>query len=191
MKTSTRRVITLSLLGASTFALAACEPEEKVDATITTSAEACVAEGGDVATCEKDFAAALAIHQETAPRYDALAVCEEEHGAGNCEEKAHAAASGGSSFMPFFMGYMMGNILSNNGNTVGARVTPKPLYSVAAGGYSSADGAIQSKVLGGKASVGVSAFKAPPSTVSLPPMTKATVASRGGFSTARGVSSGG
>jgi len=193
MRTTSRRVVTLSLLGASTFALMGCEPEEKVETTTYTSVESCVAAGTDTATCEKDFAAALAVHKDTAPRYDALAVCEEEHGVGQCEESAHAASSSGSSFMPFFMGYMVGNMLSNN--TAGAAatraVTPKPLYAVAGGGYASADGSLRASALSGKGTVGASAFKAPTATSTLAPMSKATVSSRGGFSTSRGVSMGG
>jgi uncharacterized protein YgiB involved in biofilm formation len=188
-----RRVVTLSLLGASTFALMACQPEDKVETTTYSSVDSCIAAGTDAATCEKDFAAALAVHQETAPRYDALAVCEEEHGVGQCEETAHAASSTGSAFMPFFMGYMMGNMLSNNSSGVATTraMAPKPLYSVAGGGYASADGALRTSALSGKGTVGVSSFKAPAATATLAPMSRATVSSRGGFSTARGVSAGG
>lgn len=190
MKLSVRRVVTLSLMGASSFALMACQHDEEADATVHRDVAACIAGGGDKAGCEADYALALTTHEETAPRYDALAVCEEEHGVGQCEEGTHAGSATGSSFMPIFVGYMIGSMMARNA-TAATRLAPKPLYGVASGGYASADGAVRTNGLSGGGKIGASAFAKPPSTVTMAPMTKAMVAARGGFSTVRGVSAGG
>lgn len=190
MKHSVRRVVTISLMGASSFALMACQHDEEADAEVHRDVAACIAGGGERTECETDYGQALSIHQETAPRYDALAVCEAEHGTGQCEEGAHAGSATGSSFMPLFVGYMVGSMIARNG-VAPTQLTPKPLYGVAAGGYASADGAVRTNGLSGAGKIGASAFAKPPSTVTMAPMTKAMVAARGGFSTVRGVSAGG
>ena len=190
MNLSERRVVTLSLMGASSFALMACQPEEKADAEVHRDVAACIAGGGERTACEADYALAITTHQETAPSYDELAVCEEEHGVGQCEEGAHAGSPTGSAFMPIFIGYMVGSMMARNA-VVPTKLAPKPLYGVAAGGYASADGAVRTNGLSGTAKIGASAFAKPPSTMTMAPMTKAMVAARGGFSTGRGVSTSG
>lgn len=185
-----RRVVTLSVMGASSFALMACQPEEKVDAKVHRDVAACIAGGGDRTDCQAEYALAHSTHQETAPRYDALAVCEEQHGIGQCEEGVHSGSSTGTSFMPIFIGYMVGSMMARNA-VAPTPLAPKPLYGVAAGGYASADGAVRTSGLSGTAKIGASAFAKPPSTLTMAPMTKATIAARGGFSTRSNVSTGG
>lgn len=194
MKKSTKlRPLTIGLIGMSAFALAACK-EETAEVSVWradqgTSCEAST--GATTAECETMIADAKAQHQEAAPRYDALAVCEEQHGAGNCESQAAPSGGGGSIFMPILMGYMMGKMMSGGfGGGAGAAAS-KPLYPTAGGQMSTADGGAKFNAGQNRASVPTKAFAASPSTVGKPPMSAAQVRSSGGFGErAQGGSSG-
>lgn len=90
--------------------------------------------------CINDWREAQAEHEKSAPRYSSLAQCEAEFGDGNCgapgQSSGTVASSGGSDsniFMPVLMGYMLGNMMSNNGG--GYR--SGPVYSDRSGGYRS------------------------------------------------------
>ena len=102
--------------------------------------------------CERSFEQALAEHAVLAPRYDELALCEEQHGEGACAPVEAAGgvpasptteeatqAGGRASFMPFFMGYMIGNTLSSNrpGGYAG-----RPVYRDAQGQFFTSEGAV-------------------------------------------------
>lgn len=181
-----RRLASVSLLGLSTFGLAACQ-EERVDARTFPSEEACVAGAGGpgasftVEECRTAFLAAREEHLESAPRYDAMAVCESQHGEDMCVEEA---GGGGSIIVPLMMGYMMGQMMSQN-------AAGKALYPAAAGGFTTADGRTQVGAVGATARVAPAALTRAAPTIGKPPMTQATVAQRGGFgassTAARGV----
>jgi uncharacterized protein YgiB involved in biofilm formation len=193
-----------SLLGLSTFALAACE--EPVDLTFFSSVEQCreaAAESDEFSAgdCDRSFEQAMAEHATLAPRYDELALCEEQHGDGACApaevaggavagpEAGEAAQSGGSVFMPFFMGYMMGNMLSSNrpGGYAG-----RALYSDTKGQLFTTEGRqLGFSGTGSKVRGYPSQLHAPNLTKIAAPMTRATVTARGGFGAARAVSLGG
>jgi uncharacterized protein YgiB involved in biofilm formation len=193
---TSRRLASVSLLGLSAFGLAACQ-EERIDARTFTSEEACVAGAGGpgasftVDDCRTAFLAAREEHLASAPRYDAMAVCESQHGEDMCVEEP---GGGGSIIVPIMMGYMMGQMLSQNAAQATAG---KALYPVAAGGFTTADGRTQVGTVGATARVAPAALTKAAPTIGKPPMTQATVAQRGGFgasSTAArvvGVSSGG
>lgn len=90
--------------------------------------------------CVNDWREAQVEHEKSAPRYSSLAQCEAEFGDGNCgapgQSGGTVASSGGSDggiFMPMMMGYMLGNMMSNNGG--GYR--SGPVYSDRSGGYRS------------------------------------------------------
>jgi uncharacterized protein YgiB involved in biofilm formation len=190
-----------ALVGVSAFALAGCE--EQADLSFFQSAEQCraaAANGSEFATagfsaadCEAAFETAIEEHAVLAPRYDELALCEEQHGEGACgtpEEAGGAVeeASRGPVFMPFFMGYMMGSMLSGNRSAVLGR----PLYADTKGGLYSSTG--QRMGFAGPGSV----VKTSPSVLRPPanpriaaPMTRSVVTARGGFGAARAVSFGG
>jgi uncharacterized protein YgiB involved in biofilm formation len=189
---TSRRLASVSLLGLSAFGLAACQ-EERIDARTFTSEEACVAGAGGpgasftVEDCRMAFLAAREEHLESAPRYDAMAVCESQHGEDMCVEDSGGS---GSIIVPLMMGYMMGQMMSQN-------AAGKALYPAAAGGFTTADGRTQVGAVGATARVAPAALTKAAPTIGKPPMTQATVAQRGGFgasSTAArgvGVSSGG
>lgn len=178
--TPRRRILTLSAMGVSAFALMGCQ-EEQMDALVITNPDACIAAGGDAAACEQSYQDALAQHEQTVPRYDAREVCEEVHG----EDACVTSSSGGSSFVPIMMGYMMGR------SSGASAYQSKALYPIKGGGYAPADGAARFNALNGTSRVGVSSFRAPQTTFGMPPMTKATVSSRGGFGGSIGGRAGG
>ena len=169
------RHVTAALLGAAAFALAACE-DDSVDTVVVTDPAACAAMGQfSQAECEEGYAEAKAQNDATAPRYDAMAVCEEEHGAGNCQPEV--TSSGTSVFMPILMGYMMGRMMGGFG--------AKPLYPTPGGGAATADGRTQFNRMNGVGKVAPASYQPAPNTKNMAPMSKAQVQSRGGFGASR------
>lgn len=176
----TRRVASVSLIGLAAFGLAACQ-EERIEARTFPSEEACVAGASGpgaaftVEDCHTAFLAAREEHLESAPRYDAMAVCESQHGEDMCVEES---GGGGSIIVPLMMGYMMGQIMSQNAAQAAAG---KALYPVATGGFTTADGRTQVGTVGTTARVAPGAMAKAAPTIGKPPMTQASVAQRGGF----------
>lgn len=197
------RCVQAALIGSTAFALAGCE--EPVDLTFFQNVDACRAEAEtssefSVADCVTAFEQAQAEHAVLAPRYDELALCEEQHGEGACgrpeeaggapdaEEAGEVAQAGGPSFMPFFMGYMIGNLMSGNSRAVHAR----PLYADTRGNWFSTTGnRMPFKGNGTKVQANPSALRTPSLSRVAAPMTRATVTARGGFGAARSASFGG
>jgi len=196
-----------ALLGVSAFALAACD--EPVDLTFFSDVDQCTeaaAESSEFSAgdCDRAFEQAMAEHAVLAPRYDELALCEEQHGAEACAPvevaggvpggevagpEAAATQASGSVFMPLFMGYMIGNAL---GRSSAGGYAGRPIYTDAKGGLFSSDGRQMgfagpgSTVRGTPAAVRAPALRAPAA-----PMTRATISARGGFGAARTASFGG
>lgn len=202
------RAVRATLLGATAFALAACE--EPVDLTFFADAEQCKAAAAESpefseGDCERSFEQAMTEHAVLAPRYDELALCEEQHGENACAPSQSAGgapdeatqgggepaqASGvGPSFMPFFMGYMMGNMLSSGrpGGYAG-----RPVYKDTKGQFFSTDGRkLGFSGAGSQVRGSPSQLQAPNLTRVAAPMTRAVVSTRGGFGAARAASFGG
>ena len=180
-RTSTMKVMTIGLVTVSAFALSACQDETSTANTFK-DVDQCVSAAKMVdatfteADCKSGFTAAQAENASTAPRYDAMAVCEEQHGPSACV--AEQRADGSSVFMPMMMGYMVGSMMNNDRRYSHSYA---PMYPVNGGGYSTATG-VYSSSLNAKGYVSPAALVAKPSaTVNAAPMTKATAASRGGF----------
>ncbi|MGH1447552.1 MAG: DUF1190 domain-containing protein [Cognatishimia sp.] len=176
--------VALTIVGAAAFALAGCQ-EEQVDAQAFPDLQTCKLNADEgtaltAADCDFAFAQAQQLHEESAPRYNDLQVCEEQHGAGNCGSEQQAVSSGGSSgiFMPLLTGYLIGNMLSGNRTGMAAA---QPLYKNGKGGFTNASGSSSYSSNNGKAKLNASQFTKPQATKGKPPMTRATVASRGGF----------
>lgn len=172
----------IAILGAAAFALAGCR-DEQVDAAAYPDLQSCTAEAANgglftAKDCEAAFAQARTLHVEAAPRYDSLAVCEEEHGVGACNSE-QAVASGGSGgiFMPLMAGYLIGNMLSGRPGMSAAQ----PLYRTADGRFTNATRTSTYSSNRGAAKLGTSQFVRPAPTAGKPPMTRATARSRGGF----------
>lgn len=178
------RSVALVILGAAAFALAGCR-EEEVDASAFPDLQSCTDAanaGGAFSTtdCQAAFAQAQQLQAETAPRYDSLEVCEAEHGEGACGDEAQVTGNqgGGSIFMPLLAGYLIGNMMSR-----GATASPavQPLYKTSDGRFTNATGSSTYASNTGRGSLAASQFTKAPATIGKAPMTKATVASRGGF----------
>lgn len=174
--------VAITILGATAFTLAGCR-EEQIDAQAFPDLQGCIAEadrGGlfSAEACNDAFAEAEALHVESAPRYDSLQVCEEQHGPDACGSEASAAQGGsGSIFMPLMAGYLMGSMLSGRaGMSAG-----QPMYKTADGKYTNATRASTFSGNSGKTKLSTSQFTRPPATVGKPPMSSATANSRGGF----------
>ena len=85
--------------------------------------------------CRQSFAEAEQLHVESAPRYDSLQVCEEQHGVGNCGSEDQQVSNGGSGsiFMPLLAGYLIGSMLGGAGMS-----RSQPMYRTPQGGYTNA-----------------------------------------------------
>lgn len=175
------KTVALAIVGAASFALAGCK-EEQVDAQAFPDLQSCLDAVGPTSLfsaqdCETAFDETLALHAETAPRYDSLQVCEEQYGEGNCGSEAQATGGGsGSIFMPLIAGYLIGNMLGG-GRGLGAQ----PMYRTADGRFTTPSGNATYTNNSGKAKLNAGAFAKAPVTAGKPPMTKATAVSRGGF----------
>lgn len=196
--------VRVSLLGLSAFTLAACE--EPIDLTFFSDVEQCRSAAEEaaefsVADCDRSFAQAMAEHRVVAPRYDDHALCEEQHGQGACgteeevglvpsvEGEGQEVRTAGSSFAPFFMGYMMGNMLSSRGP---GGYAGRAIYTDTQGRAFTSQGRQMAFNGPGTTARGSAAMmQAPNMSRPLAPMTRATVSSRGGFGAARSASFGG
>lgn len=187
------RHVALVLAGTATLALAGCK-EDRVDAQAFPDLQSCIAAAQQNGLwfseedCRNNFAEAGKNHAETAPRYDGLALCEQEHGKGNCQADPAAQASGGgmgSVFMPLMMGYLMGSMLSRGGG-----VFSQPLSRTADGGYATPNGQQRFSSNNAAGKVAPTTFNRAPTTLGKAPMTPAQVASRGGFGASRSAATG-
>ncbi len=176
--------VALTILGAASFALAGCK-EEQVDAQAfpdLASCQAAATDGGlfTADQCQQAFADAETLHVEAAPRYESLAVCEEQHGEGNCGSEAEQVQNGGSGsiFMPLLAGYLIGSMLGRAG---GGMAASQPMYRNASGGFTNATRTSSFSANQGRATMGAQQFTRPAATAGKAPMTRATAASRGGF----------
>ncbi|MDO9639861.1 MAG: DUF1190 domain-containing protein [Pseudotabrizicola sp.] len=175
------RAVSLGILGAAAFGLAGCQSEEQTDAAAFSDIESCVAASAQSGwftreDCAETFAEAQAIHAETAPRYESRELCEEEHGPGACGGDTVAGSGGGGGiFMPLLAGYLIGQALG------GGRAMAQPVVPKAGGGFATPTGGTQMSRLNAAGKMGTAAFAKGPTTAGQPPMSRAAVASRGGF----------
>lgn len=187
-----------ALIGVSAFALASCD--EPVDLSFFETVDQCRAEAEtsaefDAGDCEDAFEMARREHAVAAPRYDELALCEEEHGEDACgttEEAGGVAdpavASAGPTFMPFFMGYMIGNMM--RGGQPG--FVGRSLYADRQGALHTTTGQRMGFSGPGSTARATPAAVRPPAVARVAaPMSRATVSARGGFGTGRAASLGG
>lgn len=177
------RSVHLALLGAAAFSVAGCR-DEAVDALAFPDIASCTAAAGgseswySATECETAFAQAEEAHVETAPRYDEMALCEEQHD-GACTQVA-GAGGGTSVFIPLMAGYMIGNMMANGQRSVASQ----PLYRTGTGKFATAAGTTLNRNLGAT-TLRPAAFRAAPAMTTAAPMTRATVQSTGGFGASR------
>lgn len=110
-------LLTLGTIAISSLALAGCagEPPGEV---LFTSVDQCITAGMDAQVCQAGYQDAMQAHLEASPRFDGMAACEAEYGAGQCTEQQPAATTGGggSFFTPFLAGYLLSSTLNNIGD---------------------------------------------------------------------------
>jgi len=104
---------------------AAASPEGSWDTRVEgafQSMDECVASGTATASeCEAAYRTAANQAAENAPKFGSQADCEQEFGAGQCQQRTEA--NGTSMFMPLLAGFMLGRLLSG-----GNRAPASPLF---------------------------------------------------------------
>ncbi len=185
-RTSTMKVLTIGLLTVSAFALSACQEDGEAQSFKTV--EQCISASKMVEAkftekdCRDGFAVAVAENEKSAPRYDAMALCEQEHGASACV--AEQRSDGSSVFMPLMMGYMMGSWSADNDRDR-YRHSYVPMYPIKGGGYSTSTGYYSSS-FGNKSYASPSSLSSKPvATFKSAPMSKVSVSAKGGFGGAK------
>ena len=197
----TRQLALTTLMAAAAVNLTACGPEapsealswddsfeqaaadEPVDAQTYPDADACkAADEVPDEECDRAWITAQQDHEANAPRYDAKADCEAEYGIGKCETRT--SAGGGSFFMPFLTGMMIGQMMNPGG---GSYYRGTSLYRDRLGRPRTpyAGGGLFRDPVTGRTQIARSAIE-PPAAVRDAPA-RSRVVSRGGFrSSARG-----
>jgi uncharacterized protein YgiB involved in biofilm formation len=164
------------------LALSACEEDPAVQAQAFPDLASCLDQTDEIDApftaedCEAAFAAAQAAHEESAPRYEDEALCEEQHG-GECVAEQRP---GGPVFMPVLTGYLLARALSG-----GTRpLLSQPLVGVP-GGHATVGGDTRLASNSGSADLRASAFRPAAPTRLAPPLSRAAVAQTGGFGSTR------
>ena len=115
-----RPFLALGTIAASTLALSGCGDQTPSEVMFT-SVDQCVQSGMDRQVCQAGYQDAMRAHLATAPRFNGMAACEAEYGAGHCSEQPansvpNNTGGSGSFFMPFLAGYMLSSALNNIGD---------------------------------------------------------------------------
>lgn len=117
------RHVALLAMGASALVLSACG-ESETPAGVYTSVDQCITDKQFTdAECRKAFDTAKEEHKKVAPKYASKADCEADFGAGKCEEAPYRTTTGGYTYMPLLVGYMLGRSLAGQPG-----FAPQPLY---------------------------------------------------------------
>jgi len=113
-------LLALGSIAISTLALSGCASDVPSE-VLFTSVDQCVQAGTNPEVCQAAQQDAMQAHLASAPRFDGMAACEAEYGAGQCTEQPAAAntnsgGGAGSFFMPFLAGYMLSSAINNIGD---------------------------------------------------------------------------
>jgi Predicted integral membrane protein len=173
--------ISLAILG-SGIALSSCAEQKSVEAAAYANPDQCIAAGRfSREDCLSDYRTAVQDFEKTAPAFASKKDCEDEFGEEQCRQAASTHPAGGNSFVPFMMGYMMGNRSPSSP----VAVAPQALYRQKnASGFVNGGGTAVTKNLGSFT------LKSRSSTFSAPTPTSKTIA-RGGFGGRSSFSAGG
>ncbi|MBO0663171.1 DUF1190 domain-containing protein [Jiella sp. MQZ9-1] len=98
-----------------------CSGENRPTEEAFSTPQQCADSGIDMQICEAEYQQALQKHLQTAPKFNAMATCEEQYGQGRCFEtnaQGQAANGGGAGdfFVPFMTGYLVSSALANLSN---------------------------------------------------------------------------
>jgi uncharacterized protein YgiB involved in biofilm formation len=112
-------ILTLGTIAASTLLLSGCGDSTPAEAMFT-SVDQCVSTGMDRQVCQTAYQDAMKAHLANAPRFNGMAACEAEYGAGQCAAQPASSTAnnggGGNVFMPFLAGYMLSSAINNIGD---------------------------------------------------------------------------
>ncbi len=175
MKRSKTLVLT-SLMAGAGVSLTACDGADvggrPVDALSYATVAECKASGAvPSATCDSAYTQAQAANGQNAPRFEARAMCEEQHGVGQCEPR-----NNGSFFTPLLTGFIIGQALNN----IGGGYRGAPMYRDRDGYYGGAGGRISRDYVTGRSQIGANAFN-PNARAPARVQSRSAVVSRGGF----------
>ena len=121
------RYVSLLVMGSASLLLTACD--DPVETAAFENVKQCIdSKMYSEAECRESFTQAKEMHGTVAPTYASLKECEADFGAAHCETGPQATSSGHSTFIPMFMGYMIGRSLGS------AIVPAQPLYRNYQGG---------------------------------------------------------
>jgi uncharacterized protein YgiB involved in biofilm formation len=164
--------------------------DETVPALTYASADACkTADEVPDADCDTAWVTAQQDHAANAPRYGDKADCEAEYGVGKCETRT--SSGGGSFFMPFLTGMIVGQMMNPGG---GAYYRGTGLYRDRYGRLSTpyAAGGLYRDPVSGRTQVPRSSIEPPTAARQAPPAaSRSRVVSRGGFRSSPRASFGG
>lgn len=169
------RLLKLAVLG-TVGVLAGCEEERS--AVVYPSVEACEQAGVLTADiCRREFANALANHQQIAPRFVTLSDCEQDFGPGLCQPLPQST---GNIWIPAMAGFMVASMLRDreididihSGGSRGSYYS-QPLYRTRS------DGVGQWRTAGNDVITGTGKTRVASSTSV--PQTRAVTMSRSGF----------
>lgn len=113
-------ILALGTIAASTLMLSGCGNDTPSDVMFT-SVDQCVSAGTDRQVCQTAYQDAMRAHLATAPRFNGMAACEAEYGAGHCAQQQPASSTSGNGgsgnfFVPFLTGYMLSSAINNIGD---------------------------------------------------------------------------
>ncbi|MDY3551373.1 DUF1190 domain-containing protein [Gemmata sp. JC717] len=117
------KAITLTMLAGTAILLGGCLEDDKPQ-EMASEAD-CIERTGDAEACKAAAEQAFKQHQQEAPKFKNVAECEAQFGAGKCNTVSQTNG-GGSTIMPMMTGFLLGRMLSDNGQRV---YTTQPHYS--------------------------------------------------------------
>jgi len=169
--------LTLLLMASTAITLSGCGDDPQTEGHVYRNLEACIADGSFTeADCKAGYEEATRQNEETAPRYDSRALCEQQHGFGNCAEPTHHRR--GSFWTPFIAGYFVSQLI--DGRPLGGWGNrTRPVYNGSDGYWYTADGSALYRTRSGRVSVSERSMSARPKPAKV--QTRTTVAARGGF----------
>lgn len=182
MKRSRNAKLTIMAAG-SALALTACSSSEpRYQAETYRDLDSCLSANiFSDEQCQSTYENALTLHNQSAPRYRDLSLCEQEFGPTKCEQRSNM--NGAVFWSPFMTGFLVSQVLDHPRR--GNYYYSSPFYNPRRGGYYMWDGEplVYSRGNDGRmrTSVSRSTIDAPPKPARV--MTRTSVVSRGGFGT--------
>lgn len=177
MKRSKNAKLTLMVAG-SALALSACEEKPQHQVETYETLDACLdADLFSDSQCRTDHEKALAVHAQSAPRFESQSLCGQEFTRVNCE--SHTSASGSTFWSPLMAGFLVSRILDRDRHYYYS----SPYYRNGRGHYYTWDGYRMGEARGQdgryRKTIGQKTVEAKPKKARV--MTRTSVISRGGF----------